>query len=110
MEFIDYLTYVAVWIVGAVYGWYARERQARRTIERLFSEIEESAEEDTQDSLIMIDIERDANCLYAYNKETSEFLAQGKSRRELEETLAKRYPDQRFMASKETLKVLNEPF
>jgi hypothetical protein len=46
MEFIDYVTYVVVWVMGAVYGWYARERQARRTIDRFFSEVTEAVDEE----------------------------------------------------------------
>lgn len=109
MEFIDYLTYVVVWILGAVYGWYARERQARRTIDRFFSNFEEDDEKDV-DSVIPIKIDRHSGVFYVYNKDTEEFMGQGNSRKELELNLAKRFPDQKFAADKESLKVLNESF
>ena len=110
MEFIDYVTYVVVWIMGAVYGWYARERQARRTIDRFFSNLEEDIDEKVNDTIIPIKIDRHSGVFYVYNKETEEFLGQGNSRKELEINLAKRFPDKKFAADKESLKVLNESF
>lgn len=109
MELIDYVTYVVVWVMGAVYGWYARERHARRTVDRFFSEIEEDAEKTTTDSVILITIARHEDIFYVYNKDTEEFMSQGANRTELEENLAKRFPDKRFAADKENLKVLHEP-
>jgi hypothetical protein len=107
MEFIDYVTYVVVWIMGAVYGWYARERQAKRVIDRFMINFEEAVSEpDTK--LIPITIEKNNNVFYVWNKDTHTFMGQGKSRRELEEVLAKGFPDTKFMADKESLKVLNE--
>ena len=108
MEFIDYVTYVVVWIMGAVYGWYARERQARRTIDRFFSNLEEDIDEKVNDTIIPIKIDRHSGVFYVYNKETEEFLGQGNSRKELEINLAKRFPDKKFAADKENLKVLHE--
>jgi hypothetical protein len=110
MEFIDYLTYVVVWVLGAVYGWYARERQARRTIDRFFSEVTEAVDEEVNNTIIPIKIDRHSGVFYVYNKDTEEFLGQGDTRKELELNLAKRFPDQKFAADKESLKVLNESF
>lgn len=110
MEFIDYVTYVVVWVMGAVYGWYARERHARRTVDRFFSEIEEHAEKTAADSVIPIRIDQHNGIFYVYNKDTDEFMSQGATRRELEGNLAKRFPDKKFAADKENLKVLHEPF
>ena len=107
MEFIDYVTYVVVWFMGAVYGWYARERQAKRTIDRFFSEVEETVGEQVNDSVIPIKIERHSGVLYVYNKDTEEFMGQGNTRKELEDVLAKRFPDKKFAADKENLKVLS---
>lgn len=106
MEFINYVTYVAVWILGAVYGWFARERHARRTIDRLISEIEQSIDTQISESIIPITVEKHEGVFYVYNKDTEEFMGQGNTRIELETTLAKRFPDKKFAADKESLKVL----
>jgi hypothetical protein len=107
MEFIDYVAYVVIWIMGAVYGWYARERHAKRTIDRFFSEVEETVGEQVNDSVIPIKIEQHSGVFYVYNKDTEEFMGQGNTRRELEVNLAKRFPDKKFAADKENLKVLS---
>ena len=108
MEFIDYVTYVVVWFLGAVYGWYARERQAKRTIDRFFSGVTEAVDEEVNDSVIPIKIDRHNGVFFVYNKETEEFMGQGNTRKDLEVNLAKRFPDKKFAADKESLKVLHE--
>ena len=107
MELIDYLLYVVVWIMGAVWGWYARERHAERTINRFIDRVTEQVQEQ-KESLVPITVEKHNGVLYIYNKENNEFMGQGLTRKEVEEVLSKRYPDQRFMATPEDLRVLNE--
>jgi hypothetical protein len=108
MEFIDYVTYVVVWVMGAVYGWYARERQAKRTIDRFFSEVVDSTDEQDNNSIIPITIDHHSGVYYVYNKDTEEFMSQGNTPKELQDNLAKRFPDKKFAADKENLKVLHE--
>lgn len=108
MEFIDYVLYVVVWVMGAVYGWYSRERHARRTVERFFSEVAEDIDNTARSSVIPIKIDRHNGIFYVYNKDTEEFMGQGSTQKELERNLAKRFPDKKFAADKENLKVLNE--
>ena len=107
MTLYDYLIWIVVWIMGAVYGWYARERHAKRTIERFVTEIMPKAEEES-DSRIHVSIEKHNGVFYVYDKIQNEFMAQGKTRRELEDALAKRYPNKYFAATTEDLRVLNE--
>jgi len=106
MEFFDYLTYIIVWVLGAVYGWNARERHAKRTVDRLFSHIEEEIEKEVDDSIIPIIIEKDNDIFFVYKKDTNEFMGQGKTTRELEQNLANRFPNKKFAADKENLRIL----
>jgi predicted DNA-binding protein YlxM (UPF0122 family) len=108
MDLYDYLLWLVFWIMGAVYGWYARERHAKRSIDRFFSHVEEAIEETVDNSVIHIDIEKHNETLFVYNKNTKEFMGQGKSRKDLENNLAKRFPDKRFAADNESLRILNE--
>lgn len=108
MEFIDYLTYIVVWVLGAVYGWYARERHAKRTIDRFVSHLEEEVEKEIDDSVIHISIEKHNGTFFVYKKETNEFMGQGTTRKELEQNLAKRFPEKKFAADKDNLRILNE--
>jgi hypothetical protein len=106
MDLWDYAALVAVWILGAIYGWYARERQAKRTIDNFFNQVEETIAENIEESILKINIEQHNGMFFVYDKETNDFMAQGKTKQELEENLAKRYPDKRFAADKENLRIL----
>ena len=110
MEFIDYVTYVVVWFMGALYGWYARERHAKRTIGKIMAHVEEDIKEEVNTSVIPIVIEKHSGVFYVYNKDTKEFMGQGNTQRELDINLSKRFPDKKFAADKENLKVLHESF
>ena len=106
MTIYDYLIWIVVWIMGAVYGWYARERHAKRTIERFVKEVMPAVQE--SDVRIHVTIEKHNGVFYVYDKVKNEFMAQGSTRKELEDNLAKRYPDKYFAATNEDLKVFNE--
>lgn len=108
MTIYDYLLWVVIWILGAVYGWYARERQARKTIDRFITQVV-GEQPDTETSRIHVTIERHNGVFYVYDKDNNEFMAQGSTRKELEINLAKRYPNMHFAATSEDLKVFNEP-
>jgi len=109
MDIYDYLLWLVFWIMGAVYGWHARERHAKRTIDRFITQFVDEEVEVVKDSVIPITIENYNGGFLVFNKETHEFMAQGGTRRQLEDALAKRFPDKRFAASTENLKVFNEP-
>lgn len=94
--------------VGLVYGWGLRERYAKRQMDKLFEKLEIAAEEEVSESLIKIKIESHSGMFYVFNNTTDEFMGQAKTRSELEDVLAKRYPGKRFMATPENLKVFNE--
>jgi hypothetical protein len=108
MDLYTFITYVIAVFMGMLYGWYARERHARRTIDKLFTHIEENVKEEVNTSIIPIVIEQHNGVFYVYNKDTKEFMGQGNTRRELDNNLSKRFPDKKFAADKENLKVLHE--
>lgn len=109
MELYDYLLWIVFWIMGAVYGWHARERHAKRTIDRFITQFVDEQVEEIADSIIPIIIEKHNGVFFVYDKENNDFMAQGNNRKELEDALAKRFPEKRFAASTENLKVFNEP-
>lgn len=57
-------------------------------------------------NVIDIIIEEDSGCFYVYNCHTSEFMAQGKTKKEIEKALVYRYPTKLFNASPENLEEL----
>jgi hypothetical protein len=109
MEDIFYIVIVVIAFVGGVvYGWGLRERHAQRKLDNLLDKFEHAVQEEINESLIKITIESHSGMFYVFNKDTDEFMGQARTRKELEEVLAKRYPDKRFMATPENLKVFNE--
>ena len=64
--------------------------------------IEEKVQEETKDK-IYVTIEKHNDVIYVYDKINSTFMAQGKSKEEVEDVLSKRYPGKKFAASEEEL-------
>ena len=102
MEFLILFVTLAI---GVKLGWDARERHATRVLDRFMENLQEEIEE--EDNRIFIEIEQHSGSFYVFNKITKEFMAQGKTRMELEETLAKRFPGKKFAASAEVLRTLH---
>jgi hypothetical protein len=90
-------------IIGFSIGWNLRERIAIIKANRLLAELEHVEEEETSEEVIRITIEKDRDTLFAYHKDNSQFIAQGKNRAELEEKLAELFPGKRFGVTPENL-------
>jgi len=56
--------------------------------------------------MIHITIEKHADMLFVYNKESQEFMGQGSTMKEVNEVLEKRYPGKLFGCSETELKLL----
>jgi uncharacterized Rmd1/YagE family protein len=103
MEFlILFVVAVVFFIYGAIGGWNARERHALKVTKQLVKEVEKNLEEEKK-SLIQITIEQHGEMFYVYKKDDKTFMAQGKTKAELEDALTARYPGKKFAASEEEL-------
>lgn len=100
---MEFLSIFIVFALGFAMGWVTREEMAKRRVDRLMEQLGEDLQQVAQD-LINIKIEQHSGVYYVFNKETDEFMAQAPTRKELEDALAKRYPDKRFAATPENLK------
>jgi len=80
-------------------GFLYRERLAMKKIDAMISHME-----NVTSNVIRIRIEHVNSMLYIYNMETNEFMAQGKTRQQLEKNLSDRFPDTKFAATAENLK------
>jgi hypothetical protein len=101
MEHFIWIT--LVFILGAVYGWGARERSAKKHVEDILTDLESELKQPHDDSYINIVIEKHNNVFYVYGND-NEFMGQGNDRLELEQSLANRFPGKRFIAKTENLK------
>ena len=99
---LDLLLLVCVFIMGAVHGWKARERHAERIMNGLLDQFADEVEKE-KENMVRIVIEKHNDMFYVYNKETNQFMGQGKSKKELEELLHKNFPGKRFGATEENL-------
>jgi hypothetical protein len=104
MDLYDYLWWVVIWVMGAVYGWYARERHSKRIVDNFMEKIDSAVTEKVSENTIRIFIERVKDVYYIYNKENNDFMGQGSTREEVEKVLAERFPNKRFMADTSNLK------
>lgn len=110
MELLDLLVlllFLAVaWMMGAVSGWNARERHAKRVIQEYLSE-EENLDhelEEMKKKYQPIKIEKHDNGYFVYSLPENNFMAQGATRHEVEANLEKRFPGKRYAATPENLK------
>jgi hypothetical protein len=99
---MEILIVVGAVIIGFSIGWNLRERVAIVQANRLLAQLED-LEEETSDEVIKITIEKDRDTLFAYHKDTSQFIAQAKDRKELEKKLAELYPGKTFGVSPQNL-------
>ena len=104
METYDILILIAAVIVGFIWGWTARERAAVAKVNQVMKHVEEQIQEQVAETVVKIIIEPHNDSYYVYSVEDRTFMAQGRSRDELEGNLAKRYPGKMFAATPANLK------
>ena len=97
-----FLVCMFFYVVGVVSGWRARERHAERVLSKFVEQAQEESKE-VKKNMVRINIERHNDMFYVYDRDTNQFMAQGKTQTELEEILQKRFPGKRFGASEENL-------
>jgi len=86
--------------IGYHLGWNARERHAKEVLKSLVQEIEEDT---TTEAEIKITIDKHNDCYYVYRMEDQTFMAQGKTRNELEHSLMKLFPGKKFACAHDNL-------
>jgi hypothetical protein len=99
----EFLSIFGIFTLGFILGWVLREEMAKRRVDYIMKQLGEDLKQVAED-LIQIKIEHHSGVYYVFNKETDEFMAQASTRNELEDALAKRYPEKRFAATPENLK------
>jgi hypothetical protein len=104
MDLFDYLWWIVIWFMGAIYGWYARERHSKRQVDMFMKKMDSVVHEEVSEHFIQINIEKHNDVLYIYNKETNTFMAQGKTKQEVEKILGDKFPNKKFLADAKNLK------
>lgn len=101
----DLFIYIVIFALGFSFGWTSRESAAKRRVAQFVKQMEDADALPDPDELIRIKIEKHGEVYYVFgDNDNGEFMAQGSSMKELEDALAKRYPEKRFAATPENLK------
>jgi hypothetical protein len=100
MEF--FILFVAM-IIGFSIGWNLREKVAIVKANKMLAEIEQELDQETDPEVIKITIEKDNGILFAYHKDSSQFITQANDRKELEKKLSELYPGKTFGVSPKNL-------
>lgn len=87
---MSYLIYIACFILGWKFREYTAVRKMTKLLNSKKSE-DEDDEEEEEVNKVPVRIERNGDMFYLYNLETQEFLAQGKSKDEIQELLKLRF-------------------
>jgi hypothetical protein len=87
--------------MGAVSGWNAREKHAKKQVDKFFEQVDEAEEEE---ELLHIVIEKHNDMLFVYDNDTKQFMAQGSTKEAVEKILVERFPGKRFACHESTLK------
>jgi hypothetical protein len=93
---MDILIVVGAVIIGFSIGWNLRERVAVVKAHKMLAEIEQELEQETDPEVVKITIEKDNGVLFAYHKDSSQFITQANDRKELEKKLSELFPGKRF--------------
>lgn len=105
----DFITVLLVFILGFVAGWHLRALTILRNLVnnpqemiKVLTELKEiSAQEEryggpVSTDTIELEIEHHQDVIYAYDKLTGEFIAQGSTEQELLDSARKRFPNKDF--------------
>jgi hypothetical protein len=91
-------------IIAFAFGWFTREWLALYQMNKILSQIEIHEHKEEMENMIPITIEYVDDKFYVYQQDGGVFMAQGKTRHELEENLTKRYPGKKFAANTNNLR------
>jgi hypothetical protein len=97
---IDFLIVLAIYLFAFIHGWTSREIYATKRVNELLKEIEAQEEVDPP---VKITIEKHNGMFMVYDMGDSSFMAQGGTKKQLEDNLSKRYPGKTFAATPENL-------
>ena len=100
--FFVVLSLVVTWLFGAFYGWSAHERFMRKTMLNALV----GFEEEFVANRIKIKIEKHNDMLYVYEYDSNTFMAQGKTKQELETQLQEKFPGKMFAATTDDIKIM----
>lgn len=91
-------------VIGVFSGWKMREVHAQITLNRMF---ETAEKEKITESIVSLELHREHDSIYVYDKKTNIFLVQVKSKEELFEFVNKKFANKNVIISKDDMALLD---
>lgn len=101
---MELLYYILMIVFSFAAGWILREIVAVHRIKDMIDELQDMDDESDEPDQIRISIEKVDTTFFVYNLEDNSFMAQGNTRKELEEALKTRFPGVVFACPEANLK------
>jgi hypothetical protein len=101
---MELLLVVGCLIIGFYTGWHLHGAVIIHKTNKILDEMEKQADKELETELMQIKIEKYNDTLFVYELATDKFLAQGKTRDELEDNLTEMFPGKKFGATNENLR------
>jgi hypothetical protein len=102
-DFLGYLVSVGfvmmIFAAGAVYGFYVHKRE----VDRKLNNIMYAFQQEITENVIRISLERHNDMIFVYDLQTKQFMAQGRTGKEVEDELMAKFPNKKFAASTEDI-------
>jgi hypothetical protein len=92
------LGFATTWFIMKAFLWYLRFRNdiLKQDLEEVSKKIKET--------IIKVNIEKHGDIFYIFEKETDNFVAQGKDIAEIKKVMLERFPKKTFVATEDQLK------
>ena len=98
---MEYIFYISVIVIAYKIGWLAREYHAISTVNNMTNT---KIITENHGDIIHIIIEKHEDTFYVYDGLAKTFMAQGKTRKDLEAALDIRFPGKKFAAQPSNLR------
>jgi hypothetical protein len=88
-----------LFVIGFILGWMALRALVNFKMRRMLDSIANSPLPKEDAKVVNIDLVKMKHAIFAYDRETQMFLAQGNTKEEIVDILHKRFPGTSFMAN-----------
>ena len=93
------MIYILVLVAGFILGWMALRALVNYKMRLMLNSIANSPPPKQEKIVVNIDLVKVNSAIFAYDRDTQMFLAQGNTKEEIVDALQKRFPHKSFMAS-----------
>ena len=104
--FLSVIGYIFVFMNGLVAGWFMREKYAQLKVNRYLAAFEE-ANTITEENTILIDVHKEHEQFYIYDKHNGKFITQVNTKQEMFDYFKNNYPNKNVVMTNDQLSVFD---